>query len=163
MAGVDVTIVELAPGAQALALDSGEIDALLGVEPIPTIIKLKKIGKELIDKTTTEYVSSPFYGGAGAITTSFVTKNPETTKKILSIIKRSVDEITKNPDEARRYLKNYTPLNDAAITEVPISNIKMHDDFTQSDIDSVQKFYDIFLEHNVVKEKMNFSELIYKD
>ena len=161
--GVDVTIVELAPGSQAPALASGEIDALLGVEPIPTIIKLKKIGKELVDKTTTEYVSNPFYGGAGAITTSFATKNPKTTKKILSIIKRSINEITNNPDEARQYLKNYTPLNDAAIAEVPISNIKMYDDFTQNDIGAVQKFYDIFLEHNVVKEKMNFTELIYKD
>ena len=46
-ADTDVILVELAAGLQAPALASGEIDALLGVEPTPTIVKTKSICKKI--------------------------------------------------------------------------------------------------------------------
>jgi len=156
-----VTLVELAPSLQVQALASGQIDSLLGVEPIPTIVKVKKIGKELIKKVTVKNISNPFYGGGGAIRSDFIKNNPDTTKKILEVLKKSINEINKNPNKARKYLKNYTPLNNETILKVPISKIKMYTDFTKQDIESVQKFYDIFLENNVVKNKINFEESIY--
>lgn len=157
----DVILVELAPALQAPALASGEIDALLGVEPIPTIIKVKGIGKELVSKVTVQYVANPFYGGAGVVNTEFATKNPNTTKKVLDVLQLAIDEINENPDAARQYLKGNTPLDDSAIAEVPISRIRMYNELTQNDINAVQKFYDVFTTYSVVDGKMNFKELIY--
>lgn len=157
----DVTLVELAAGLQAPALASGEIDALLGVEPTPTIVKAKGIGTELVNMVTVKYVANPFYGGAGAVRTEFATQNPNTTKKVLDIFQRAIKEINENPDAARQYLKGNTPLDDSAIAQVPISRFRMYNDLTQNDIDAVQKFYDIFSTYKIVDGKMEFDKLIY--
>lgn len=161
LAADDVTLVELAVGLQAPALVSGEIDALLGVEPTPTIIKAKGIGTELVSMATTKYVANPFYGGAGAIRTEFASQNPNTTKKVLEVFQRAIKEINGNPDAARQYLKGNTPLDDSAIAQVPISRFRMYNDLTPNDINAVQKFYDIFSSFKVVDGKMDFQKLLY--
>ena len=160
-ADTDVVLIELAAGLQAPALASGEIDALLGVEPTPTIVKAKGIGKELVSMSTTKYVASPFYGGAGAVRTEFATQNPNTTKKVLDIFERAINEINENPDAARQYLKGNTPLDDSAIAQVPISRFRMYNDLTQEDMGAVQKFYDIFSTYKVIDGKMDFGKLLY--
>lgn len=161
IADKDVLLTELAPGLQAQAIGSGQVDALLSVEPIPTIVKAKGIGKETVDHVTTKFIADPFYGGAGMLRVDFAKQNPHTTGKVLSILKRAITEINKNPDAARPYLKGYTALDDITISQVPISRFKFYSDFTQDDIQAVQKFYDIFSEFKVVDGKIDFKQLIY--
>ena len=157
----DVTLVELALGLQAQALGSGQVDALLGIEPIPTIVKSKGIGKEIVDHLTTKFIADPFYAGAGIVRVDFAKQNPNTTKKVLDILHRAINEINQNPDSARQYLKGYTALDDTAISQVPISRFKFYSDFTQDEINAVQKFYDIFSNFKVVDGKMDFQKLLY--
>ncbi len=157
----DVTLVDLAVGLQAQALASGQVDALLAIEPIPTIVKQKGIGKEMVDHITTRYISSPFYGGAGIVRESFLNENPELADKVLAVIGRTIVEINQQPDSTRQYLKGYTPLEDSLIAEVPISNFKMYNDFTMQDIEAVEKFYSIFTTHKVVDGTLNFKRLIH--
>ena len=161
IADQDVILVELALGVQAQALASGQIDALLGIEPMPTIIKEKGIGKELVDHVTVKNIADPFYAGAGIISVEFAKKNPNTTKKVLDILGKSIAEVNQNPDEARQYLKGYTPLDDTLISKVPIARFRFYSDFTQDDISAVQKFYDIFSNFKVVDGKMDFQKLLY--
>lgn len=161
VAGQDVTLVEIALGLQAESLATGQIDALLGIEPIPTIVKSKGIGKEIVDHVTTRYIADPFYAGAGIIRKDFATQNPNTTKKVLEILQRAMQEINENPDAARIYLKGYTSLDDASIAAVPISRFTFYSDFTQDDIVAIQKFYDIFTNANVVSGRMDFEALLY--
>jgi NitT/TauT family transport system substrate-binding protein len=157
----DVILVELALGLQAQALATGQVDALLGIEPIPTIVKSKGIGKEIVDHLTTKFIADPFYAGAGIVRVDFAKQNPNTTKKVLDILHRAINEINQNPDSARQYLKGYTALDETAIAQVPISRFKFYSDFTQDEISAVQKFYDIFSNFKVVDGKMDFQKLLY--
>src|SRR3989344_2370624 len=161
VADKDIVLVELAPGLQAQALGTGQIDALLGVEPVPTIVKANNIGKEIVAIPTVQYVSNPFYGGAGVVGLPFAKQNPNTTSQVLEVFNRAIKEINQNPDGARQYLKNYTPLTDNLIAQVPISLFKMYGNFTSSDTSAVQKFYDIFSNFKVVDGKMDFQKLLY--
>ena len=157
----DVILVELAPGLQAQALGSGQIDALLGVEPVPTIIKANNISKEIVAVPTAQYVANPFYGGAGVVGSLFAEQNPKTTAKVLEVFDRAIQRINQNPDETRPYLKNYTPLTDSQITQVPISLFKMYKNFTQNDVNATQKLFDIFPKFGVIDKQIDFQKLIY--
>lgn len=157
----DVTIVEIALGLQAQALASGDIDATLIIEPVPTVVKAKGMGKELVPFASAKYIANPFYAGAGIIRVDFAKENPNTTKKVMDAIARAIKDIQANPDAYRQYLKGYTQLDDATIAQAPILIYKMYNDFNQTDIDETQKFYDIFTKWNVVSEKMDFKQLIY--
>ena len=160
-ANKDVTLVELAPATQVLALESGEIDALLALEPMYTTLKAKGIGKEILRAASATTIANPFYPGAGALRLEFAKQNPNTTKKMLAVFKRAIKEIKENPNQARQYLKSYTPLDDGLIAQASISQFKMYDEVTENDITSVQKFYDIFSIGKVIDGQMDFRHLLY--
>lgn len=162
LASADVELVELAAGLQVSALANGQIDGLLALEPNPTIIKAKSIGKE-ISPTPTIDIADPFYGTAGIINVDFLNKNPELSKKVLSILDRANKEIRENPDQSRQYLKKYTALTeDSLIEKVTLPQIKMWNEITPADIQAIQSFYEIFYKHKVVAEKLDFTKLLYK-
>jgi len=157
----DVQIVEIALGLHAQALASGDIDASLIIEPVPTVVKSKGFGTELVPFAASKYTADPFYAGAGIISSDFTKENPNTARRALEVIDRAVKEINDDPNTARMYLKGYTQLDDSTIAKVPILKFKMYNDFTQVDIDAVQKFYNIFTKWNVVDGGMDFKNLIY--
>ncbi len=161
VANKDVTLVELAPSLQVTALASGEIDALLALEPMSTTLKAKGIGKEILHAAAATTIANPFFPGAGAVRLDFAKQNPNTTEKILKVFARAIKEIRENPDQARQYLKGYTPLDDSLIAQASIHQFRMYNEITESDIASIQKFYDIFSTGKVVDGQMDFKHLLY--
>ncbi len=158
----DVVLVELALGVQAQALESGQIDALLAIEPMPTIIKTSGIGKELASHAAARYVATPFYAGAGVVSAKFAHEHPTTTQKLLAILRRSIDEVNRDPEATRQYLKTYTSLSDVALQQIPISHFKLYDQLTTDDIKAVQQFYDLFPEMSVTNRTVRVGEVLYK-
>lgn len=161
LADENITLVELPLGLQSQALAAGQVDALITVEPIPTVVKAKGIGKEMIDHLTTRFISNPFYSGVGVIRKDFVGEHPEVAKKVLDVFDRAIAEINDNPDAARQYLKGYTALDDDMIKIVPISRFRMYNNLDENDIDATQTFFDIFTTQDIVKEPLYFRKLLY--
>lgn len=156
----DVIIIELALTLQLQALLTGQIDAVLTLEPIKTIGESKNAVKDLVAMPLNKYIADPWYGGGGVVSTKFMQNNPITTKKVLAAFDKSIKDIKLNPNASRKYLKNYTPLNDAQIKEVPLDDWKMYMDFQKSDIDALQKFFDIFTRFKVIDNKVDAAKLI---
>ena len=159
----DLLLVELAGSLQVQALASGQVDALLTIEPMGTIGEMKGISRELVHAPVEEFLADPFYGGAGVLRTEFAEQNPETTKKILSVFAQAIDEINANPEEARVYLTKYTPLSEDIANELPFVEFKMYNDFTEEDITALQTFFDIFWEYEVITKQVNVRDIVYSE
>lgn len=157
----DLTIVELAPSVQVQALASGQVDALLALEPVPTTAVNTTAAKMWITDPTVKYIADPSWLGAGIVNVQFAEKNPNTTAKVIDIIGKAINEIEKNPDQYRQYLKGYTSLTDELISKVPIVSFKVCATMTPQDKDSVQKFFDIFTKHKVVDGKISVDDVLY--
>ncbi len=161
LAEKDVTIVELSPALQAQALASGDVDALLGVEPIPTIVKAKKIGKEIVHGAAERAIVEPFYPGAGGVNLAFAKENPETMRKVMAVFERAIKDIEANPLAAQRYLAGYTALDASLAAQTPVPIFKMAKDFDGADIAAIQKFYDIFGTYKVIDGAMDARDILY--
>lgn len=157
----DLTIIELAPPVQAQALSSGQVDALLALEPIPTIAVNKMAARVWIADPTVKYISDPSWLGAGIVNVQFAQQNPNLTRVVIAIIEKATEEVATNPDAYRQYLKGYTPLTDDVIAKVPIPSVKMCGQLTVQDKDSIQKFFDIFTKHGVVDGKMSVDNVLF--
>lgn len=157
----DVTIVELAIPLQLQALMTGQVDAVLTLEPVKTIGKSQNVVKDLVLAPMDKYIADPWYGGGGVVSVKFAQANPNATKKIISVFNKATKEINSNPDAARQYLKSYTPLNDEQIKVMPLPIWKMYTDFTESDISALQKFFDIFAQYKVIDNKVDARKMIY--
>jgi len=160
-AGEDVTLVDLAIPLQVPALASGQVDALLAIEPSPTIAVAKGIGKIVKKSPTIQYIANPFYAGVGDVTTKYMTENPEVTQKILRVFKKANDEVSANPDAARPHLKGWTALDDSLINDVPLLQYRMYDEIDEKDISALQAFFDIFTKYGVIDGEVDARSLIY--
>jgi NitT/TauT family transport system substrate-binding protein len=157
----DVTVIELAPAVQVQALASGQVDALLALEPVPTTALHKSAAKVLVPDPTVKYISDPSWLGAGVVNLEFAERNPNTTAKVIEIIGRTIDEINRNPNEYRQYLKGHTALTADLVERVPVVAIKVCGQITTKDKESIQRFFDIFTKHKVVDDKMNVEDVLY--
>jgi NitT/TauT family transport system substrate-binding protein len=160
---IDVTIVELAAGLQAQALSAGQIDALLALEPVPSIVRLQGIGKDLVRVPTSAFVSDPLFGGSGIVRAEFAKRNPNTTKKVLEVYRRALKEIYADPEAARKHFKGHTSLSDDLIPKVQIPLIKMYDELTETEIAATQKFFNIFSERNIITGNINLRDLLFSE
>jgi len=157
----DVTIVELPGTVQTQTMASGQVDALLALEPIPTTIIQTGVGKILMQGPAKEYIADPFWPGADVVNLEFAIQNPETTEKIIAILQKTIDEINENPEEYKKYLKTYTPLTDEIIAKVSLADYKTCNDLTAEDIAAINTFYNIFTIYGVVDDAITIEPLLY--
>lgn len=157
----DVDIVELAVPLQLQALASGKIDAVLSLEPVGVIGRSKEIARDLVLWPINKYISDPWYGGGGVVNAKFADNNPDITEKVLRVFDKAIKEIGSDPESARKFLKNYTPLTKEQIESVPMPIWKMYTGFVDSDVKALQKFFDIFIRYGVIKERVEARSLIY--
>ncbi|MDD4983852.1 MAG: ABC transporter substrate-binding protein [Candidatus ainarchaeum sp.] len=159
----DLIIFELAPGLQVQALASKQIDALLALEPVSTVVKNKGVGKILVSAPCEKLIAEPFYAGAGVISTKFLKESPETAKKVIEIMEKAIKAIKEDPELERKYLSKYTSVDDVLAQKVPNTIFKMYSEFDEKDFEAVQKFYDIFKKYNVVDSEINFKNFVYTE
>lgn len=157
----DVQLVQIAMPLHLQTLASGQVDALLTLEPIATIGRLQKITKTLFAGPGTKYIANPFYAGCGDVSTQFSEKNPKTTALVIAAFKKAIHDTNKNSNQTRPVLKEFTPLNGELIQKVPYPVFKIYSDFKTSDIQAVQKFADIFTRYGVIDGRVDARKLIY--
>jgi NitT/TauT family transport system substrate-binding protein len=161
--GEDVTLVEIAPGLQIQALASKQIDALLAVEPIPTVILGQGIGKEIMLSPTAIYVADPFFGGAGVVSDSFRAKHPQTVTAVIEVLKRAVEDIRLDPAGVRPYLTKYTALSDVVSNDVPLPIFVMKNELTDTDQQSLQAFINVFTELGLLAQTVDGQALLIEN
>ena len=159
----DITIVELAIPLQLQALTTGQIDAVLTLEPVRTIGMSKNLVKDLVVGPINKYVSEPWYGGGGVVSVNFEKANPKVTKKVFSVFDEAINKINSSPTSSKLHLKKYTPLNEEQIQAVPLPIWKMYTDFQESDVIELQKFFDIFVQYKVIENKVEARQLLYSN
>ena len=105
---------------------------------------------------------APWHGGAASLTTEFIKKNPELTKKYIAAYARGVELVRTKPDEARQFMKGYTAIEGALTAEVPLASYMLYNEFKPSDVAYFQKFYDLFTEKGIFEKKVPVDALLYK-
>jgi len=157
----DVTLVELATAAQVSTLAAKQVDALLALEPVTTIAQSTNAGKMLQNGAMEKTLSNPLVIGAGIVNTDFAKNHPAETKMIIEIINKAAKEMEQNPSEARKYLKNYTPLTDEVAGKITMPMFEACEEISQNELDTMQKFLDIFTTYGAVDGKINANDLLY--
>ena len=160
------TVIELPIGQHVAALAAGQVDAVYTLEPTGTIGRLNGTTRVLEAGVISKYVlgdnMAPWFGGSASLTSSFIAKYPEETKKFIAAYAKGVAYVRSKPNEARQYLKGYTAIEGALTSEVPLAAYTMASEFTPADIGHFQKFFDLFSEKGVFSSRLKVDTMIYK-
>ncbi len=81
-----VTLVQIKPELQNDAFISGQFDALMSVEPYPTIALSRGTARVLLDNPRTKYFSNPYPASAALFSTQFIKKSPETVARCCAVM-----------------------------------------------------------------------------
>jgi len=160
------TVTELPIGQHVAALVAGQVDACYTLEPTGTIGRMNGTTRVIEAGVVAKYIlgdpMAPWHGGAASLTTEFIKKNPEATKKFIAAYARGVELVRTKPDEARQFMKGYTAIEGALTAEVPLASYMLYNEFKPSDVAYFQKFYDLFTEKGIFEKKVPVDGLLYK-
>ncbi|OAE62433.1 ABC transporter substrate-binding protein [Achromobacter mucicolens] len=160
------TVVELAISQHVAAVAAGQLDACYTLEPTGTVGRLNGTTRVLETGVIAKYVlgdpMAPWFGGSASLTTAFLKKHPEESKKFIAAYARGIELIRTNPAEARPFLKGYTAIEGPMTEEVPLAAYTLHNEFTPSDVQYFQKFFDLFTDKGIFAQKVDVSTMLYK-
>jgi NitT/TauT family transport system substrate-binding protein len=163
---VGATVVELPISQHVAALAAGQIDGCYTLEPTGTIGRLNGTTKMLEAGVISRYVlgdaMAPWFGGSASLTSSFIKKYPEESKKFIAAYARGVDYVRNKPVEARQYLKGYTPIEGPLTGEVPLAAYMMYNEFKSADVAYFQKFFDLFSEKSIFSSRLMVEPMLFK-
>lgn len=160
------TVVELPIGQHIAALAAGQLDGAYTLEPTGTIGRLNGTTRVLEAGVISRYVlgdpMAPWFGGSASLTSSFIKKYPEETKKFITAYGKGVTYVRTKAVEARQYLKGYTAIEGALTGEVPLAAYTMYNEFTPADVAHFQKFFDLFTERGIFPSRLMVDSMLYK-
>ncbi|MGW0945476.1 ABC transporter substrate-binding protein [Streptomyces sp. NPDC002623] len=129
-----VDFVELAFDQMAAALDSGQIDAAMVVEPALATVKSQggvEIASPLVDVAPNLTVAMYF------TSTQYAQQNPEVVKKFQEATAESLAYADSHPDEVRQIVTTYTKIPAAVLTQVTLP--KWPAEANRSSIEALEK------------------------
>jgi NitT/TauT family transport system substrate-binding protein len=160
------SVTELPIGQHVAALAAGQVDAVYTLEPTGTVGRLNGTTRLLEAGVIAKYIlgdpQAPWHGGAATLTTEFIKKNPELTRKYIAAYARGIELVRNDPAEARKYLKGYTAIEGPLTGEVPLASYMLYSEFKPADVAAFQKFFDLFTEKGVFEKKLDVQSLLFK-
>jgi NitT/TauT family transport system substrate-binding protein len=160
------TVMELPIGQHVAAIVAGQVDACYTLEPTGTIGRMNGTTRVLEAGVVAKYILgdplAPWHGGSASLTTEFIKKYPEVTKKYMAAYFRGVELVRTKPAEARQYMKGYTAIEGPLTSEVPLASYMPYNEFKTSDIAYFQKFFDLFTEKGIFEKKVVVADLLYQ-
>jgi NitT/TauT family transport system substrate-binding protein len=158
-------VTELPIGQHVPALAAGQVDAAYTLEPTGTAGRLKGLTRVLEPGVIAKYVlgdpDAPWFGGSASVTTAFMRDKPDLPKRYVATYAKCVDWVRRNQDESRKHMDGFTAIEEALVKEVPLSGFTLYNEFTASDIDYFQKFFDVFTERKIFNKRLDVRSLLY--
>ena len=158
--GSTVTIEQMAVGLHLPSVVSGAVDATLSLEPIGSIAEATEQGKRAIVNPVSMFISDPFYSGAAVLTSKFITDRPEVARKVVQVIDEATKIANEDFDQVRPIISEYTALEPEQAAYVAQPLLKRFDDLDATDLDSYQKFINVFIEEGVLDKDMIAKDLV---
>lgn len=161
-----VTVIELPIGQHVAAVAAGQIDGAYTLEPTGTIGRMNGTTRTVETGVVAKYIlgdpMAPWHGGSASLTTEFIKKHPDATKKYMAAYLKGVEFVRTKPEEARQYMKGYTAIEGPLTSEVPLAAYMAWNEFKPSDVAYFQKFFDLFTEKGIFDKKVVVADLLYK-
>ena len=155
----EVTLVELPVPSQLPTLASGGVDAVLTLEPTGTVGAQKNVSRILVANPMVRYVSDPWCGGAGVVSTRFVEERPEEAKAFVRVMRQAIIETQEN-STTRIYLVEYLGMPESVAEEAPLPLMVSSENIDPEIVQAYQQFVDVFYELNVTDGQLDVEELL---
>jgi NitT/TauT family transport system substrate-binding protein len=156
----NVTIEQMAVGLHIPSVVSGAVDATLSLEPVGSIAEFTQQAKRAMTNPVAMFIADPFYSGAAVLTSRFLKDRPETAAKVVQVIDEATRLANQDFDKYRPILSEFTALQPEQASYVAQPRLRSFSELDSTDINSYQKFVDVFYEEGVLDQQMDVTEIM---
>jgi NitT/TauT family transport system substrate-binding protein len=153
-------------GQHINALTAGTFDAAYTLEPAGAVLRktgaAKTIEAGLIAKYVLGDADANAWVAGTAMSSDFIKAKPQVAKKFANAWAKSISFIEQNPAEARQSLLKNTLTPPDVVDTVPIVKFVMVSNITDKDVSDFQKFIDFCTSTNILSDKVDVKQLLYK-
>ncbi len=157
----DFNVIELSSEFQLQALESGQIDALLSLEPYPTIGVEKGLAEYLEGGSV--YVKTvgftPAFSG-GVISTKLLKEHPDEAEKFIRAMEKSIDFISENLDESKSILPKYVAIEEDIAKKITFPQYYFVEDLDDEQVILIQKTADFIYDEGIIKRPVEIKTLL---
>lgn len=129
-------LIEVSPPLED-AMREGLVDAILAFEPTRTVATLRDSAITLLDAPVEHYLFDPLPDEAVVFTTPFLIAEARTFEKLKIALDAALDDLTNDPDLARRLAAQILSLQDAIATEIRFPEFKYADQLDAQALDKL--------------------------
>ncbi len=153
----EATHVQMKAELELAALESGQVDAIIVLEPLGTIAIEKGVATPIERALFSKYFFKDAPLATSIVSKKLIEKNPDAVRKLVEATNEAVVFINTKPDETKKLLPKYTPL-EASIAD----NIRFPRIHTLFEIDrtKLQTLHDFLVTEKELKEKKDVGTMI---
>ncbi len=154
--GKDIRIVQLAPPAQVAALKTGQVVALLALEPNGAFAVSAGAGEYVDRWPLTPRVAKVIPTGGSVVLRQTFEMRPDYAKKIVAAIDEAIDFIRAHPRTAASYYVKYADVPEAVAEKLPVLHYWKS---TETDVQVCQAYANLLNRHNVLRAPLDVRTL----
>ena len=121
------SLMQMKPSLLLQSLEAGQIDAMIAIEPLPTVGAQKGISKVIDKAIFDKYFVENIPIASSVVSTRFVAEQNQAAKNLVAATAEATDFIEQNPDETKQIITKYTPLEESITKEINLPDFEMVD------------------------------------
>lgn len=153
----NATLIQMEPNLELQALQSGQVDAAIVLEPLATIGASKKISKPLEKALFAKYFFNDMPLSGSVVSVDFINHQPELTKKLITATNKAIDFIKNNEEETKTIITRYTPLTLEVASQISIIPSQK---LNEIDTAKLQQLTDLLLVEKELKTQVSAANIL---
>lgn len=151
----DIVLIQMAPRQQLDALKSGNVDAILTVDPDATVA-IERLGARLLLPFYRGSVFNPYPSTSNSVRAEFWQRDKDSVRKVFRALKKAIEEIDRDSAQAKEILTKYTAIDAEIARKI---NIPLFVINVEPFLDRIQLVADAYYENNLNSVKVSVAEL----
>jgi len=155
----DTELKQMSPSLELQALEAGQIDVAMAIEPIGTVGEQKGLSRAIETSLFHKYFLNNIPLTTSVTSTKFANKNPQTMEKLTAANLEAIDFINNNQLETKLIITKYTPLTEDIAARALMPYFTKVD---QTNIDRLKQLGQVLLEQGELKTSVDVDKMIYQ-
>ncbi|MFH1292476.1 MAG: ABC transporter substrate-binding protein [bacterium] len=156
----EVELVQMNANLELQALESGQVDAVIVLEPLAAVGHDRSISKTLDNALFANYFFDKMPVTASVISSRFLLENKETANKLIMANNQIINYINNNSTNTKKYIAKYTILEQDILDKI---SLPVFERLNTDNKQRLQKLSDLFYEEELLEKKIDVKNLLIYD
>lgn len=153
----DATLIQMKPELEVAALESGQVDAIIILEPGATAAVQKGAARVLVKSAFHEFMLNNAPLASSVVSTKYMKENSAGYEKLKLALREVVEYMEKNSSETRAIMNTYTKVDSTVGEALPIPHIITREEIP---VEELERLVDVLVKQGELKQTIDVQKVL---